>query len=70
MPPAHHLQLDRVVFHGRPLSEYERFFQLDLSRLRGRSVLDCPFGFEFVQGWNELLVLHPVRRADRAPRNE
>lgn len=38
------IRLDRVVFYGRPLAEYERFFDLDLGALRGTTVLDCPSG--------------------------
>ena len=38
------LNLDRVVFYGRSLAEYEKFFNLDLSRLEGLTVLDCPSG--------------------------
>jgi len=44
MPQAEQLNLDRVVFYGRSLAEYEKFFSLDLASLKGRSVLDCPSG--------------------------
>lgn len=38
------LNLDRVVFYGRSLAEYQRFFNLDLASLAGQTVLDCPSG--------------------------
>ena len=38
------LNLDRVVFYGRSLAEYEKFFNLDLSQLLGQTILDCPSG--------------------------
>jgi hypothetical protein len=38
------LELDSIVFYGRTLDEYARFFDLDLPALRGKSVLDCPSG--------------------------
>src|SRR5437867_5247660 len=38
------LNLDRVVFYGRSLAEYERVFNLDLALLTGKTVLDCPSG--------------------------
>jgi hypothetical protein len=44
MPSPTHLQLSRVVFYGRALAEYERFFDLNLGQLKGRTVLDCPSG--------------------------
>lgn len=44
MPPPEQLNLDRVVFYGRSLAEYEKFFNLDLGAFKGRSVLDCPSG--------------------------
>src|SRR5262245_29408002 len=44
MQKPEQLNLDRVVFYGRSLAEYERFFNLDLAQLRGKSVLDCPSG--------------------------
>src|SRR5713101_4554121 len=44
MSNAEQLNLDRVVFYGRSLAEYERFFNLDLPALKGRSILDCPSG--------------------------
>lgn len=44
MPNDDQLKLDRVVFYGRSLAEYEKFFNLDLLSLKGRTVLDCPAG--------------------------
>ncbi|MFQ4141131.1 class I SAM-dependent methyltransferase [Chlorogloeopsis sp. ULAP02] len=38
------IQLDRVVFFGRTLSEYLKFFDLDLSQWKGCKILDCPSG--------------------------
>ncbi len=38
------LELDKVVFIGRTLSEYVKFFDLDLSSWRGCKILDCPAG--------------------------
>ncbi len=38
------IQLDRVVFFGRTLSEYVKFFDLDLSQWQSRRILDCPSG--------------------------
>ncbi|RUR80812.1 class I SAM-dependent methyltransferase [Chlorogloeopsis fritschii PCC 9212] len=38
------IQLDRVVFFGRTLSEYTKFFDLDLSQWEGCKILDCPSG--------------------------
>ena len=38
------LELDRVIFIGRTMAEYARFFNLDLQGLRGKRVLDCPGG--------------------------
>jgi hypothetical protein len=39
-----HIQLDRVAFYGRTLSEYLKIFDLDLPSWRGCSILDCPAG--------------------------
>ncbi|WP_017319022.1 class I SAM-dependent methyltransferase [Mastigocladopsis repens] len=44
---SHHpngIQLDRVVFFGRTLSEYVKFFNLDLSHWQSSKILDCPSG--------------------------
>jgi hypothetical protein len=38
------IQLDRVVFFGRTLSEYVKFFDLDLSQWQKCKILDCPAG--------------------------
>lgn len=38
------LQLDRVAFYGRTLSEYLRIFDINLSSLKGCKILDCPAG--------------------------
>lgn len=38
------LELDRVIFIGRTMAEYAKFFDLDLHELRGKRVLDCPGG--------------------------
>lgn len=38
------IQLDRVVFFGRTLSEYVKFFDLDLSQWQKCKILDCPSG--------------------------
>jgi hypothetical protein len=38
------MHLDRVVFFGRTLSEYVKFFDLDLSQWQGCKILDCPSG--------------------------
>ncbi|MBU7583005.1 MAG: class I SAM-dependent methyltransferase [Nostoc sp. TH1S01] len=38
------IQLDRVVFLGRTLSEYVKFFDLDLSQWQKAKILDCPAG--------------------------
>ena len=44
MQKPEQLNLDRVVFYGRSLAEYERFFSLGLVSLKGQTVLDCPSG--------------------------
>ena len=44
MQETDQLHLERVVFYGRSLAEYELFFNLDLPGLKGKSVLDCPSG--------------------------
>lgn len=42
---SNYLQLDKVVFYGRTLSEYQQMFDLDdLSLLNGYKILDCPAG--------------------------
>jgi hypothetical protein len=38
------LDIDRVVFVGRTLSEYKEFLDLDIDSLKGSEVLDCPSG--------------------------
>lgn len=38
------IQLDRVAFYGRTLSEYLQIFDLDLPSWRGDTILDCPAG--------------------------
>lgn len=38
------LDIDRIVFVGRTLSEYKEFLDLDLDSLKGLKVLDCPSG--------------------------
>jgi hypothetical protein len=38
------LDIDRVVFVGRTLSEYKEFLDLDIVSLKGSKVLDCPSG--------------------------
>ena len=38
------LDIDRVVFVGRTLSEYKEFLDLDIESLKGSKVLDCPSG--------------------------
>jgi hypothetical protein len=38
------LDLERILFVGRTLSEYVKFFDLDLSSLKGWTILDCPSG--------------------------
>jgi hypothetical protein len=38
------IELDRIVFFGRTLSEYLKFFDLDLSQWQGKKILDCPSG--------------------------
>ncbi|HLO87942.1 MAG TPA: class I SAM-dependent methyltransferase [Nostocaceae cyanobacterium] len=38
------LQLDRIVFYGRTLSEYVQFFDLNLAEWQNRKILDCPSG--------------------------
>src|ERR1700737_45311 len=38
------LDLERILFVGRTLSEYVKFFALDLPSLKGRTILDCPSG--------------------------
>ncbi|MBD2439242.1 class I SAM-dependent methyltransferase [Nostoc sp. FACHB-110] len=38
------IQLDRVVFIGRTLSEYVKLFDLDLSQWQKSQILDCPAG--------------------------
>lgn len=38
------LDIDRVVFVGRTLSEYKEFLDLDIDSLQGSKVLDCPSG--------------------------
>lgn len=42
--PNDSIQLDRVVFLGRTLSEYVKFFDLDLSQWQKAKILDCPAG--------------------------
>lgn len=38
------LELDRVVFIGRTFAEYVAMFGLDMAKLQGRRILDCPAG--------------------------
>ncbi|XOQ14358.1 MAG: S-adenosylmethionine (SAM)-dependent methyltransferase [Shouchella clausii] len=38
------LELDRVVFIGRTFAEYVAMFDLDIAKLQGRRILDCPAG--------------------------
>lgn len=38
------LSLDRVVFYGRTLREYQLIFNFDHEAYKGRKVLDCPAG--------------------------
>jgi hypothetical protein len=38
------LDIDRVVFVGRTLSEYKEFLDLDIESLKDSKVLDCPSG--------------------------
>lgn len=38
------LSLDRVVFYGRTLREYQLIFGFDHEMYKGRKVLDCPAG--------------------------
>ena len=38
------LDIERVVFVGRTLSEYKEFLDLDIDYLKGLKVLDCPSG--------------------------
>jgi len=38
------LNLDRVVFIGRTFSEYVDMFCLDLQKIKGLKILDCPSG--------------------------
>ena len=38
------INLDRVVFIGRSLSEYIWMFNLDLSNFKDLKILDCPSG--------------------------
>ena len=38
------LNLDRVVFIGRSLSEYIWMFNLDLTNFKDLEILDCPSG--------------------------
>jgi hypothetical protein len=38
------LDIDKVVFVGRTLSEYKEFLDLDIDSLKGLKVLDCPSG--------------------------
>ncbi len=42
--PKTRFALDHVAFYGRTIAEYQRMFNLDLSALRGKSLLDCPTG--------------------------
>lgn len=37
-------ELDRVVFIGRTFEEYTFMFDLEMSELTGKSILDCPSG--------------------------
>ncbi|PJN51307.1 hypothetical protein PAEVO_43980 [Paenibacillus sp. GM2FR] len=37
-------ELDRVVFIGRTFDEYTQMFDLEMSELAGKRVLDCPSG--------------------------
>jgi len=38
------LNLDKVVFIGRSLSEYMWMFNLDLTNFKDLEILDCPSG--------------------------
>lgn len=38
------LDLDRIIFIGRPYEEYVQMFSLDEYDLLGKNVLDCPTG--------------------------
>ncbi|VAX19782.1 hypothetical protein MNBD_NITROSPINAE04-904 [hydrothermal vent metagenome] len=54
------LELDRVVFYGRSLSEYEKFFDLDIPSLEGKTVLDCPAGASSFVAEATKLGIHAV----------
>jgi hypothetical protein len=41
---SNYLQLGRVVFYGRVLSEYEQMFNLNISLYKQYKILDCPAG--------------------------
>ncbi|MDH4127883.1 MAG: class I SAM-dependent methyltransferase [Spirochaetota bacterium] len=38
------IQLDRIAFYGRTLTEYLKFFNLNLNELNAKSILDCNSG--------------------------
>ncbi len=38
------LQLEDFLITGRTFDEYAAFFDLDIGRLKGKKVLDCPGG--------------------------
>ena len=49
------LQLNRVAFYGRTLSEYLKMFDIDLSLWKDCKILDCPGGASsFVAEANKL----------------
>ena len=39
-----YFETQRVLFYGRTLEEYIKMFNLDLSKLKGKKILDCPAG--------------------------
>ena len=39
-----YFETQRVLFYGRTLEEYIKMFNLDLSELKGKKILDCPAG--------------------------
>lgn len=57
-----YFETQRVLFYGRTLEEYIKMFNLDLSELKGKKILDCPAGpasfiYEMVKDANLMLCL-------------
>lgn len=60
LPDHSSIQLDRVAFYGRTLSEYLQIFDLDLPSWRGGTILDCPAGASSFVAESHVQGIHTV----------